>query len=779
MADIPDNIPTEDQQIVSELLDQKPPEFTDLTLTQHEAFRDGALSDGNHLLVAETGNGKTFVAEALIKKALKDGENIAYLVPSVALVAEKQETIAEWAPDNATINQGYGYADADVIVATFESYFEAVIRGLTERFQQVVLDDFHEIYSTFRGPDIEKGISAALDNDSSILAVSATVGNPHTVSRWLDADLTISSEDRAVAIKEMPVEKTDELYADQITDLIRQHWDKGPFLVFNQTRSNTETRARGVARNISFDVEQDVDFRQEVTKKVDTELTDTHKELIRLLKNGIAFHHSGLESGVKDLVEEYTEEGIIKCVFCTTTLSYGFDSPCQSVIAADLKRRSGFVGIYEYVQWIGRAGRSTDLYDEAYAFPMWRDEEAAEKYQFDITVEDKDLEDVTSHLSSDTALEWLVLELVAHGWERDTEIIDFLQSTLFWSECVDQVPSHVTADVDEQPAEEVIDEVENTLEELESLGLIHSPIGQPQRDATRYNATEMGEAVVEFEHSNWFSNSVRDVLELADWLEQNDDGLTPEQLVKRLGEAYYRCDLGEYIPPTGEVGKLLETHELDMTEGTTAALVCWFWCTGVPIRTIEDQFDGQFDLDGLPNVADKLATALDSIQLLYEPYEMPREPEWLEKFTTQVSEGIPGPDVYLVDSVEYFGRVRYNRLTEQLNNSGRGTDWDVGEDHYLIERLSALLADVDATDQFLHVVQSADKIGEEISENILEAVEAWSPSEHNRVEVPFLESLTERDDVLVQYHSTDSDTDGNTTLDTNTNQDGVKTLDQF
>jgi replicative superfamily II helicase len=280
MPPVPTNISSSDQELIKELLDQKPAEFTDLTVTQSEAFEDGVLEEGNHLLIAETGNGKTFVAEAVTKKALRQGNNVAYLVPSVALVGEKHATVSAWTPESATVNKGYGYQDAEVVVATFESFFEAVIRGYADRFDTVVLDDFHEIYSGHRGPNIEKGISAALDRDMEILGISATVGNPHTIARWLEADLTISSEERAVPISEEPVEKTQEDYADQISRIIRNNREKGPFLVFNDTTSNAAARAKGLADEHSFDTGDSVNFHEQVDEAVKTELTDTHEESV-------------------------------------------------------------------------------------------------------------------------------------------------------------------------------------------------------------------------------------------------------------------------------------------------------------------------------------------------------------------------------------------------------------------------------------------------------------------------------------------------------------------
>jgi replicative superfamily II helicase len=762
MPPVPDSIPETDQELIEALLDQKPPEFTDLTVTQYEAFEDGVLDEGNHLLIAETGNGKTFVAETVTKKALQNGNNVAYLVPSVALVGEKHATVSAWTPENVIVNQGHGYTDADVVVATFESFFEAVIRGYADRFDTVVLDDFHEIYSSHRGPNIEKGISAALDKNADILGISATVGNPSTISRWLDADLTISSEERAVPISEQPVEKTGDSYANQIADIIQSNREKGPFLVFNDTTSNAEARARGVADETSFDTGDDVNFHTLVEDAITTELTDTHRKLISLLRNGIAYHHAQMESGLKDLIEEYTEKGVIKCVFCTTTLSYGFDSPVQSVIVADLKRWDGvrqFIGVYEYVQWIGRAGRDADVYDQSYAFLMYDDEDAAETFQFDTRVEQKDLEDVKSHLSGQVPLRWLVLELVNYGWETDTEVLDFVQSTLFWSENVEQIPQHVQDEFGAQPGREIADEVEKTLTWLTNHGLLNKPIGQPQNEETRYTATALGAALVEYEHSNWFDDSVQPVLELTEWLNDQGDDITPERLVNRLAEAYYHCDEGFEIEGDGPLNEKRELHDLSGEEGMTSALVCWLWCAGASITDIESVL-GADDLSGLANTTSNLSIAVESVQLLYGPFEMPEEPEWLEMFADQIEVGVPGPDMYLVRNVDRLGRVLFNNLEDQLNITGEGADWDPGEDHFVIERLSKLLAERNE-ELFLEAMKATNRIGDTISENILDSVKTWSPNDSEMVEVPFAESARERhgSDELTQYYEANRESD--------------------
>lgn len=782
MPPVPDNLSQRDQDLIRELLEQKPPEFTDLTVTQYEAFQDGVLNEGNNLLLAETGNGKTFVAEAVTKKALQDGDNVAYLVPSVALVGEKHATVSAWTPESITVNKGYGYTEANVVVATFESFFEAVVRGYAGRFDTVILDDFHEIYSTHRGSNIEKGISAALDSNMELLGISATIGNPHTIARWLDADLTISSEERAVPIEERPIAKTNQNYAQQIGHLIQENRDKGPFLVFNDTTSNAEARARGLSESISFDTGEDIDFREKVDEKIKTELTDTHKTLIKLLRNGIAYHHSKLEKGLKDLIEEYTEKGIIKCVFCTTTLSYGFDSPVQSVIVADLKRWDGFrdfIGVYEYVQWIGRAGRDASAYDQAYAFLLHDDDEASEKFQFDIRVEQKDIEDVTSHLSGQTSLRWLVLELVNYGWETDAEVTEFIQSTLFWSESVEQVPEHVKNDLNEQPAARVENEIKNTLSWLTNHGLLNKPIGQPQNNDIRYSATQLGGALVEYEHSNWFDNTVEDVLELTEWLHEKGDDITPETVVQRLAQEYYHCNEGVVISDEGSLSENMDLHDLSDKEGSTAALICWFWCAGASITDIQDNLNGD-GLSSLANTASNISSALKSLRLLYEPFEMPDEPEWLELFATQVKEGVPEADMFLLNNVEYFGRVRYHKLRDQLNQTGSpDSKWDPGSEYFVIERLSSLLAE-SGEDLFKSTVSASDRIGFAISTNILDSVKEWNPDESEQVDVPIAESAQKRHESegLTRYHDIVEKSDtGETSNDDNEFQS--TTFDDF
>lgn len=777
---IPDNIPREDQELIRELLDEKPPEFTELKQTQYEAFSQGALSDDNHVLVAHTGNGKTLCAEAVAKKSFKENENVAYLVPSTSLVNDKHEAIQNWAPDSATVTKGKGYTDANLIVATFESYFEAVIRGYSGRFDTVILDDFHEIYDgSHRGPTIEKGISAALDQNCEIFAMSATIGNPEDIADWLDARLTVSSEKRAVPIEERPVEKTNDSYADQIANIINNNPDKGPYIVFCDTTRNVESRALGIAEKMSFETPKYIDFENKVKTNISTELTDDHEELVKALKNGVGYHHSQMESDLKDEIASLAEDGAIKCVTATTSLSYGFNSPVQSVVTADLKRYTReegrtHIGKYEYIQMIGRAGRDDDVYDQAYAFPMWSDDETKDVFQFDTPLEDKEIEDVVTHLDGRERLRWLLLELIKYGWGTKEEMLDFLSNTLYWSETAQKYEG-----MDEKHkcvAKEINSSITSELDWLVERGLVDRREVDEESDRsilTNFETTSIGGAIVEFDHSNWFNNTVEEVHTLAKWLrtEIENETLTPEKLIQHLAKKYNHCRHSinatnvEFIEKANQFGLFDDA-------GETAAVICWYWCHGFSIEDIENITDTTSQ-SRLPSTAYNIGTILDSLEELFIPMTMPDQPEWIEPFKTHVNTGVSGIDTYFLNSTDMLGRKRYHNLAAKMDSIKERDNSNITEDAYLIEQLHTLYEETSEKNFSRIIRNNVSGIGPKVSESIYEVISDWSPNEFNPVAVPYEHVPRSYDDS--QYaQSEHTDHDGKL-IDTSSGKDNNQT----
>ena len=84
-------------------------------------------------------------------------------------------------------------------------------------------------------------------------------------------------------------------------------------------------------------------------------------DFLESLTTGVAAHHAGMLPIFKETVEELFQEGLVKVVFATETLSLGINMPAKSVVIEDLWKFQGerheLVTPGEYTQLTGRAGR--------------------------------------------------------------------------------------------------------------------------------------------------------------------------------------------------------------------------------------------------------------------------------------------------------------------------------------------------------------------------------------------------------------------------------------
>lgn len=83
--------------------------------------------------------------------------------------------------------------------------------------------------------------------------------------------------------------------------------------------------------------------------------------IIETIGSAVAFHHAGLDTSDRDIVEKGFLEGHINVICCTSTLAVGVNLPCHLVI---VKGTATFQegGLKEYadleiMQMLGRAGR--------------------------------------------------------------------------------------------------------------------------------------------------------------------------------------------------------------------------------------------------------------------------------------------------------------------------------------------------------------------------------------------------------------------------------------
>lgn len=83
--------------------------------------------------------------------------------------------------------------------------------------------------------------------------------------------------------------------------------------------------------------------------------------MVKLLEQGIAIHHSGIMPILREMVELLFSKGYIKLLFATETFAVGINMPTKTVLFTSLKKFDGSTMRYllphEYTQMAGRAGR--------------------------------------------------------------------------------------------------------------------------------------------------------------------------------------------------------------------------------------------------------------------------------------------------------------------------------------------------------------------------------------------------------------------------------------
>lgn len=83
--------------------------------------------------------------------------------------------------------------------------------------------------------------------------------------------------------------------------------------------------------------------------------------LVALLEKGVGIHHAGMMSILREIVEILFARGMIKMLFCTTSVAIGLNLPVKTAIFTDINKHDGdYITIlqgHEYTQAAGRAGR--------------------------------------------------------------------------------------------------------------------------------------------------------------------------------------------------------------------------------------------------------------------------------------------------------------------------------------------------------------------------------------------------------------------------------------
>ena len=397
----------------SELPDWARPGFgssTKLNKIQTRCFPMAFEDDGNILVCAPTGSGKTNVAMlAMLREIGKhrdtatgaialDDFKIVYIAPLKALVQEQVGNfgarlqsygikVSELTGDRQLTKQQI--ADTQIIVTTPEKW-DVITRKSTDMsytnlVRLIIIDEIHLLHDD-RGPVLESIVSRTIrkveqtGDPVRLIGLSATLPNYRDVASFLRVDpmrgvFHFDGSYRPCPLRQEFIGVTDKKAIKQLktmndvcyTKVLDQVGAQGnQMLIFVHSRKETAKTAKYIKdkalemETIGQILRSDAASREILTEESET-VTD--RDLKELMPFGFGIHHAGMSRVDRTSVEENFAEGNLRVLVCTATLAWGVNLPAHTVIIKGTQIYSPEKGSWvelspqDVLQMLGRAGR--------------------------------------------------------------------------------------------------------------------------------------------------------------------------------------------------------------------------------------------------------------------------------------------------------------------------------------------------------------------------------------------------------------------------------------
>ena len=382
----------------------------DLNRIQTKCFPCAFQDDGNMLVCAPTGSGKTNVAMLTILREIGKHRNpetgeimlddfkIVYISPLKALVQEQVGgfgkrlepygiMVSELTGDRQLTKQQI--ADTQIIVTTPEKWDvitrKATDMSYTNLVRLIIIDEIHLLHDE-RGPVLESIVSRTIrkieqtGDPVRLIGLSATLPNYRDVASFLRVDTNnglfhFDGSYRPCPLRQEFIGVTEKKAIKQLktmndvcyTKVLEQvGTNKQQLLIFVHSRKETSKTAKYI-RDKAIEMEtigqilrSDAASR-EVLNEESSSVTD--KELKDLMPYGFGIHHAGMSRADRTSVEDLFADGALQVLVCTATLAWGVNLPAHTVIIKGTQIYSPEKGSWvelspqDILQMLGRAGR--------------------------------------------------------------------------------------------------------------------------------------------------------------------------------------------------------------------------------------------------------------------------------------------------------------------------------------------------------------------------------------------------------------------------------------
>ncbi|XP_023078268.1 helicase POLQ-like isoform X7 [Piliocolobus tephrosceles] len=305
---------------------------------QHTCLTLNSVQERKNLIYSlPTSGGKTLVAEILmLQELLCCRKDVLMILPYVAIVQEKLHMIGEGSR-GATLEMTL----AKILYTSKTTQIIGMSATLNnvEDLQKFLQAEYYT--SQFRPVELKEYLKI---NDT-IYEIDSKAENGMTFSRLLNYKYSDT-------LKKMD--------PDHLVALVTEVIPNYSCLVFCPSKKNCENVAEMICKFLS----------KEYLKHKEKEKCEVIKNLKnigngnlcpvlkRTIPFGVAYHHSGLTSDERKLLEEAYSAGVLCLFTCTSTLAAGVNLPARRVILRAPYVAMEFLKRNQYKQMIGRAGRA-------------------------------------------------------------------------------------------------------------------------------------------------------------------------------------------------------------------------------------------------------------------------------------------------------------------------------------------------------------------------------------------------------------------------------------
>lgn len=384
-----------------------------------------------------------------------------------------------------------GSSGSHLAVITIEKAASLFNRMLERKCESLltalVVDEAHMIGDPSRGPALEALLAKVLylKLPVQIVCMSATLPNMSIFHDWFGAEVEVTTF-RPVPLKEhlvfvpskragrLQVERIDVVEGERVFAPVElralaksavcvQDWAKWQQWAAALWPLARETLAQGksvlvfasskdgcdhVARALKDLVVKDRDhlaylmdhersmLREAARAELKLVYGGFRERLSALLIAGVAFHHAGLSSDERQIVERCFGDGSVKLIVATSSLAMGLNMPVALVVLLGLSMGREPIKATSYAQMVGRAGRAgLDPHGDAFTLVLESGIKAARSL---VTGPSEKLVSALSLCQQGEKrenLQRVLLDVIGHALVQTRgQVYDFLSHTLWWRE---------------------------------------------------------------------------------------------------------------------------------------------------------------------------------------------------------------------------------------------------------------------------------------------------------------------------------------------------------